>query len=150
MAELRPAIVLDSRLAALRMSRGYVENVAGAVVAAVLDDRAAGRTFNVGEADALTEAEWARAVGAACGWVGEIVVADPDQLPPELRVAVPSQDLFADTSRIRDELGYAEPVSRDEGLRRAIEWELEQARLEPSPDYTSEDLALRKLGFVAS
>ena len=150
MADSRPAIVLDSRLAALRMSRGYVENVAGAVVAAVLDDRAAGRTLNVGEADVLTEAEWARAVGAACGWPGEVVVTEPDQLPPELRVPVPPQDLFADTSRIRDELGYAESVSRDEGLRRAIEWELAQARDESSPDYTSENLALQKLGFIAS
>jgi nucleoside-diphosphate-sugar epimerase len=148
MADSRPAIVLDSRLARLRMSRGYVENVAEAVVAAISDDRAAGRTFNVGELDALSEAEWVRAVGAAYDWDGEVVVADPDSLPAELQVRLPPQDIFADTSRIRDELGYTETVARDEGLRRAIEWEREQESDEPPPDYTKEDSAIRSLNSV--
>src|SRR5207248_1395752 len=55
MEDGRPAIVLDSRLARLRLTRGYVENVAAAVVVAVSSDRAAGRTYNVGEPDALSE-----------------------------------------------------------------------------------------------
>ena len=112
------------------------------------DDRAAGRTFNVGELEALSEAEWVRAVGAAYGWDGEVVVADPDRLPPELQVPLPPQDIFADTSRIRDELGYAETVARDEGLRRAIEWERERESDELPPDYTSEDSAIRGLNLV--
>jgi nucleoside-diphosphate-sugar epimerase len=148
MADARAAIVLDSRLGRLRMSRGYVENVAEAVIAAVSDDRAAGRTYNVGESDALSEAEWARAVGSAFGWGGEVVVADPEALPAELQVPLPGQDIFADTSRIRHELGYAEPVSRAEALLRAIDWERAQQRDEPPPDYTSEDSALRSLGFL--
>jgi nucleoside-diphosphate-sugar epimerase len=130
------------------MSRGYVENVARAVVVAVSADRAAGRTYNVAAPDALNEAEWVRAIGAELGWDGKVVVADPEALPAELRVPLPAQDLFADTSRIRAELGYEESVSRAEGLRRAIQWERAQQRAEPSPDYTSEDVALRSLGFT--
>jgi nucleoside-diphosphate-sugar epimerase len=148
MADSRPAVVLDSRLARLRMSRGYVENVAEAAVAAISDDRAAGRTFNVGEPGAFSEAEWVRAVGAAYGWDGDVVVAEPDRLPSELQVPLPPQDLFADTSRIRDELGYVETVERDEGLRRAVEWEREQERDERPPDYTTEDEAIRRLNLV--
>ena len=148
MADSRRAIILDSRLARLRMSRGYVENVAEAVVAAVSDDRAAGRTFNVGELDALSEAEWVRAVGDAYGWDGEVAVADSDRLPPELQVPLPPQDIFGDTSRIRDELGYSETLGREEGLRRAIEWEREQESDEPPPDYTPEDSALRSLNLA--
>lgn len=109
------SIELDARVARLRLSRGYVENVAAAVLSVVADERSAARTYNVGEADALTELEWIGAVGRACGWNGEVVLhgaAEP-----------PLQDLYADTSRIRRELGYAEPVDRDEGLRRAVEWE---------------------------
>lgn len=145
MADSRPAIVLDSRLARLRLSRGHVENVAIAVVTAVGDERAAGRVFNVGEAHALTEAEWVRAIAAVYGWPGEIVTADAARLPAALHVPVPPQDIVGDTSRIRGELGYAESLDPSEGLRRAIEWELEQERHEPAPDYTSEDLALRNL-----
>ena len=145
MADARPAIVLDSRLARLRMSRGYVENVAQAVVAAASDDRAAGRTYNVGDPDALSEAEWVRAIGDAFDWHGEVVVADPSALPAELHVPLPAQDLFGDTSRVRRELGYVESVSRSEGLRRAIEWERAQQHDEPPPDYAAEDAALRDL-----
>ena len=146
MADARLAIVLDSRLARLRLSRGYVENVAQAVVAAASDDRAAGRTYNVGEPDALTEAEWVRAIGRELCWGGEIVAADPEALPADLRVPLPAQDLFADTSRIRHELGYVESVGRPEGLRRAIEWERTQQHGEPPPDYAAEDAVLRGLG----
>jgi nucleoside-diphosphate-sugar epimerase len=145
MEDARPAIVLDSRLARLRMSRGYVENVAQAVVAAVCDDRAAGRTYNVSEPDALSEAEWVRAIGDAFGWHGEVVVADPARLPAELQVPLAAQDLYADTSRIRHELGYVESVSRREGLGRAIEWERAQQHDEPPLDYAAEDAVLREL-----
>jgi nucleoside-diphosphate-sugar epimerase len=142
MADARPAILLDSRLARLRLTRGYVENVAHAVVTAIVDDRSAGRIYNAGEQDALSEAEWVRAVGAAFGWKGDVVVAKPSALPGELRVPLPDQDLVADTSLIRHELKYAELLSRSEGLARAIEWERAQQRDEPRPDYSSEDAAL--------
>jgi nucleoside-diphosphate-sugar epimerase len=118
MLDNRPAIVLDSRLARLRMSRGYVENVAQAAVLAASSDRAAGRTYNVGEVDALSEAEWVREIAAALGWDGDVVV-DPEG-------PLPVQDLYANTSRIRAELGYVESISRPEGLRRAVEWERAQ------------------------
>jgi hypothetical protein len=71
----------------------------------------------------------------------------PTGFPPELQVPLPPQDLVADTSRIRDELGYSETLSRDEGLRRAIEWEREQQSDEPPPDYTAEDSAIQSLNL---
>ncbi len=58
------------------------------------------------------------------------------------------QDLVADTARIRSELGYREPVSRAEGLRRAVEWERAH-RSEGRPewfDYEAEDAVLADLG----
>lgn len=144
MRDGRPAIVLDRRLARLRWSRGYVENVAAAVVLAISDDRAAGKTYNVAEPEALAEDEWVRAIADSFGWDGRVVVADPDALPPDLRVPLPAQDLFADTSRIRDELGYDERVSRSDGLTRAIEWELAHGEGDSPPDYAAED------AFIAS
>jgi len=54
------------------------------------------------------------------------------------------QHWVADTSRIRAELGYAEPVSRAEALRRTIEWErANPPAYDPAQfDYAAEDAAL--------
>jgi|SRR5581483_7706157 len=145
MRDRRPAIVLDQQFAQMRWSRGYVENVAAAAVAAVSDNRAAGRIYNVAEPDALNEAEWICAIADAFGWDGRVVVSEPEALPPDLRVYLPSQDLFADTSRIRDELGYHERVARRDGLTRSIEWELSQSTGELPPDYSAEDAFLASL-----
>lgn len=145
MRDRRPAIVLDQQFARLRWSRGYVENVAAAAVAAISDDRAAGQTYNVAEPDALTEDEWISAIADAFGWDGRVVVSEAHALPPDLRVPLPSQDLFADTSRIRDELGYDEHVTRRDGLTRAIEWELSQSGGDSPPDYSAEDSFLASL-----
>jgi len=142
MHDRRPAIVLDRQFSRLRWSRGYVENIAAAAVLATLDRRAAGKTYNVAEPEALTEDEWIRAIADAFGWDGRVVVADPDALPPDLRVPLPHQDLFADTSRIRNELGYEEHVTRRDGLTRAIEWELSQSVGDSPPDYSAEDAFL--------
>jgi nucleoside-diphosphate-sugar epimerase len=147
MDDERAAIILDARLARLRMSRGYVENIAAAVVLAVASPKAAGRTYNVAEVEALSEAEWVRVLGQSCSWDGEIVVAHPAGLPEELRVPLPAQDIYADTSRIRRELEYREIMSRDDGVRRAIEWERVQQQGEARPDYAAEDTALRRLGL---
>ena len=59
-----------------------------------------------------------------------------------------AQDLVCDTTRIRDELGYVEVASRDEALRRAIEWERAH-RPKGKPewfDYAAEDAVLAALG----
>jgi dTDP-D-glucose 4,6-dehydratase len=52
-----------------------------------------------------------------------------------------------DSSRIRRELGYREPVSINEGIRRTIEWEranpINPGEFNPHPfDYAVEDAAL--------
>lgn len=145
MDDQRDAIILDSRIARLRLSRGYVENIAAAVVLAVAEPQWAGRTYNVAEVEALTEAEWVRALAESCSWDGEIVVAQSGVLPEELCAPVPAQDIYADTSRIRSELNYQEPMTRDDGLRRAIHWERRQQKGEPGPDYAVEDAALLRL-----
>ncbi|HEV2132546.1 MAG TPA: NAD-dependent epimerase/dehydratase family protein, partial [Longimicrobiaceae bacterium] len=124
MDEGRPAILVEAQQAEWRWTRGYVENVAAAIVLAVTDARAARRTYNVGEPDALSEVEWIRQIGRAAGWEGEILPVPSDRLPAHLA----GEDfdwrhhLVTDTSRLRDELGYAEPLSREGGLQRAVEW----------------------------
>ncbi len=145
----RLAILLEEGVAHWRWTRGYVENVAAAIALAVSDGRAAGRVYNVGEPDAPTYADWLRAVGRAAGWQGDVIVVPDGRLPAKLRP--PSGDytqhLVADTTRIREELGYEEPVPQAEALRRAIEWERAHGP-EGSPelfDYDAEDAVLAEL-----
>lgn len=117
-------VLLNRAKAAWRWTRGYVEDVAEAVAVACVDARAAGRTYNVGEQDALTEAEWVRAIGEAAGWRGEVRAVSSRELPEGLAEPYDfAHDLAADTRRIREELGFHEPVGRSEGLRRTVAWE---------------------------
>ncbi len=90
-----------------RWTHGYVENVAAAIVLAATDERAAGKIYNVGEEYTPTVAERLR------------------DLPPSgIPAAEPgfnfAQDIVYDTSKIRSELGYREPVGYAEGIRRSL------------------------------
>lgn len=142
----RPAILLDEGVANWRWMRGATENVAAAIALAVSDGRAAGRVYNVAEEVAFSEAEWVRRIGEAADWHGEIVTLPRARLPkhlvPDINTA---QDLTTDSSRIRAELGYREPIALDEAMRRAVAWERANppATIDAAQfDYAAEDAAL--------
>jgi nucleoside-diphosphate-sugar epimerase len=147
----RPAILLDEGLAKWRWTRGYVENVAAAIALAVVDARASGRIYNVGESEALTTVGWVREIGRVAGWLGKVVIVPAYRLPAHLAPNVNTdQHLVADTTCIRRELGYDESVPRDEALRRALAWERAHppAQVESEKfDYAAEDAALGLVGL---
>jgi len=142
----RPAILLDAGMAPWRWSKGYVEDMAQAVVLAVRNERAAGRIYNVAEETPPTQAEWAALVGRAAGWDGRILALPSEQMPAHLANDMDTtQDLVVDTARIRDELGYAETVDPAEALRRTIAWERAHPPAAADPqafDYAAEDEAI--------
>jgi nucleoside-diphosphate-sugar epimerase len=146
MDDRRPAILLEERKAQWRWTRGYMENVAVAIVLALMNEQAANRIYNVGEADALTEAEWVRELGCVAGWDGEVVAAPRDILPKHLAEEYDYRhNLAANTSRIREELGYAEPISREEALKQTVAWERDNPPKNIDAekfDYAAEDAAL--------
>jgi nucleoside-diphosphate-sugar epimerase len=142
----RRAIVMEEGFARWRSPRGYVENVAAAVVLAAVSDQASGRVYNVAEEAACSEEEWAREIAAVAEWTGEIVVLPAHRTPPHLRVPYNvAQHWVADTTRIRRELGYRESVGRREAIARTIAWERAHppARIDAAQfDYAAEDRAL--------
>ncbi|HET6312245.1 MAG TPA: NAD-dependent epimerase/dehydratase family protein [Chloroflexia bacterium] len=145
MQDGRQAILLNEKGAKWRGARGYVENIADAIALAATDERAAGRTYNVGEPDALSEAEWVAQIAAVVGWPGRIIEVPAHHLPLAFN---PDQHLVADTTRIRSELGYTESVPRPEALRRTIAWEYAHPpdTLNPSSyDYAAEDVILTEI-----
>jgi nucleoside-diphosphate-sugar epimerase len=120
----RPAILLDDVVARRRFARSYVDNVAAAIALAVTDDRAAGRIYNVSEPESLTELEWLQLIVKQTGWSGQILVLPSEQLPEHFRSpGNPAQDMAADSSRIRSELGFREEIDRDAALAQTIAWE---------------------------
>lgn len=104
-------IAIDEAIAEWRWTRGYVANCAAAIVHAALDERAAGRTYNVGEPDAPTDEQWLRLLGRIHNWSGRIERRAGVAPPLDFRF-----HLHTDTRRIRDELGWREHVTRAEGL----------------------------------
>ncbi|MBV9760789.1 MAG: NAD-dependent epimerase/dehydratase family protein [Acidobacteriaceae bacterium] len=89
-----------------RWTHGYVENVAAAIALAATHPAASGRIYNAGEVHTPTIAER----------LAEL---------PDLEIACDldskfrfEHDIAYDTTRIRRELGFEEPVSYREGLER--------------------------------
>ncbi len=114
-------VPFDEGVARWRGTRGYVENVAAAIVAVTEADAVPSRVYNVGDEDTLSELGWARLIAEAAGWLGDLVVLPSDRAPAALKMPGNlEQHWVADTSRIRRELGFREPVARDEALRRTV------------------------------
>jgi nucleoside-diphosphate-sugar epimerase len=147
----RPAIILREGLARWRWSRGYVENVAQAVVLAVTKSHAARRIYNVAEQEALSEADWVKRVASAAGWKGDVVVVPKDRVQPWMEGGSNTdQEWFTDTTRIREELGYKEIISQSQALRRTVEWERANPpeKIDPKQfDYAREDAFLAENGW---
>ena len=145
----RAFILMSAPLAQWRAPRGFVGNVAAAIALAATSERAIGRVYNVAEQPSFTELEWARRVAAAAGWEGEFVVLPPDAMPAHL--AMPgnlAQHWAVDSTRIRSELGYIEPVGLDEAIEQSIAWERANPPATPPAaiDYAAEDAAARRVG----
>jgi nucleoside-diphosphate-sugar epimerase len=145
----RPTIIFSDDLAAWRTPRGYAENVGAAIALAATSERAAGRIFNICEPDAYSELEWAKKIAQAAAWKGEFVVLPREKAPMHLRhPRRAEQHLVASSARIRDELGYKELISVEEGIRRTIPWERANPpqRIWFAPfDYEAEDAAIKEL-----
>jgi nucleoside-diphosphate-sugar epimerase len=144
----RKKVLLEEGRARWLWTRGYVENVADAIALAVTNKQARGRVYNVGEADTLGEAEWVRSIGQAADWRGEVVSLPRDKMPAHLSVSYNFEhQMHCDTSRIRRELDYVERISRDEAMRRTIDWERSHVpdHIDPASfNYAAEDAALER------
>jgi len=117
-------LVLSKQEAQWRWSRGYVTNVAAAIVAALTDPVAAGRTYNVGEPDALPQATWLQRVADVAG-LDTTIRTGPGVEHSDAPPFDWAYSIALDTRRIRTDLGFAEPVSHEQALVRTVSWERE-------------------------
>ncbi len=132
MLEGRDRIDLDSAWAEWRTTYGYVEDVGAAIALAAIHTGARNRTYNVGKSYSPTHAEWAANLARAMDWPGKIQKVARSEVPAPLAQQLAALDLSVsnvmDTSRIRSELGYFEPVSETEALKRTIADEIGRAK----------------------
>jgi nucleoside-diphosphate-sugar epimerase len=148
----RRQIIFADDVAAIRTPRGYVEDVAAGIVRAATSPEAGGRVYNICEAEAFSELDWARKIAAAAGWDGEFVVLPHDRTPKHLLWPGNSaQHLVVRSDRIREELGYGEGIAQQEAFRRTIFWERANPPVHPMHqfDYKAEDEALRQFKATA-
>jgi nucleoside-diphosphate-sugar epimerase len=142
----RRVILFEEGIARWRSPRGYVENVAAAIALTAVSERAAGRIYNIAETPAFSELGWASKIAAATEWDGDFVTLPKARMPAHLlQPGNSAQHWEADSSRIRQELGYQESVPLEEAIRRTIAWERANPPGEFNPhkfDYAAEDAAL--------
>ena len=146
MQDGRMKIICSAEMATWRWSRGYVENVAAAIALAACAEQVVGRVYNICEEPALSELEWAKKIAAAAGWPGEFAILPRERTPKHLLPpGNTAQHWVASSERIRRELGFSEPISLEEGIRRSIAWESQNPPAEinfQQFDYAAEDEAL--------
>lgn len=139
----RPFLLLPETVRTWRSSRGFVEDIAEAIVRVALDARAAGRVYNAADPEPYTEYVWVQRIAEAAGWRGEIRLLPPNQLPAHLQEKADFRaHLAVDTTRIRTELDFEEELPENETLERTIAWERANPPASGSPteaDYAAED-----------
>jgi nucleoside-diphosphate-sugar epimerase len=119
-------IEVDERYAAWKSTHGFIADVAEAIATAALDERAAGRIYNVGEPRARMMAAWVELVATAMGRDVEVAPVAPARKAAGFDMAQQADLQYAletSTRRIRDELGFAEIVRPEDAIRQTVEWE---------------------------
>jgi nucleoside-diphosphate-sugar epimerase len=148
MVDGRPGIILAEAWARWRGTLAYSENVAAAIVLAAMRSEARG-AYNVGDPIPTSIADLVAAIARAARWTGRLVIVPPDDLPEPMRPGAGlAQELILDSTRIRRELGFKEPLPREVGVQRAVEWQLGHPPTLDEPmgrielDYGAEDAIL--------
>ncbi len=110
-------LVRTEEQAAWRFGYGHVDDVADALLLCALDRGSDHHTYNVAYPNGISRFELFAAVAGAIGWDGRMSVsAEADEQDGNH-----AQHIYVDSSRIRAELGYAERVSLEEAVRRAVQ-----------------------------
>jgi len=108
-------IKVPRKRAGWKFARCLHKNAAYAVFKALQANQKGHHIYNVAEEDAHTDLEWCKKIAALCGWQGRITVSDDQPEDIDLK-----QDFYVSTQKIRDELGFTEKYSPDEGLAETV------------------------------
>lgn len=120
---------IDERAAGWLNSYGYIDDMAEALVLAVIHPAAAGRIFNAAQPRDRTVVEWAHTILDVMNIAADVVIVPPAEngiMADRAEASNLAYPLTLDSTRIRAELGFVETISEREALERTIAWELAQ------------------------
>ncbi|MFD1413413.1 NAD-dependent epimerase/dehydratase family protein [Oceanobacillus jeddahense] len=146
MKDERPFILLDEQLAHWKTSMGYVENVASAIALTVLKKDTVSHTLNIGEMEPLSMLERVKKIGKVMNWKGQVISIPNGNLQNKIPFNT-HQDFILDTTKIRERFNYKEVISQDEGIKRTVQWELDNLPNETPFDYSQEDKVIQTLNL---
>lgn len=121
-------IVLDEETAQWQGCWGFVDNIVEAIRLVVTHPKAVGEIYHVADAANLTSIDIVRRLGEAANWQGEIRVTKEKHPRTNLRKVFhvetinPAQYLCLDSSKIRQELGFQEPVSEKAAFKATYDY----------------------------
>jgi nucleoside-diphosphate-sugar epimerase len=150
MADDRPVLFLPGAMASWISTYGYVDNVVAAIALAATHEAGGGEIFNLGDVNDMTMEGWARAIARDMNWTGEIVVADPADLPKKRGKRAAggnyAQAIQIDFSKIERLLGFVATVDFATAIHAMVAFErttLDEANAEDF-DYDADDAFLAK------
>lgn len=125
-------------------TRGYVADVASAVLAALAAPAAAaGQVFNVGELATDTMREYAQRILRSTGYDAELVTVPDGDVPADLAVTRSvAQDFLCDSGKLARTLSWR-PTDPELAAGRSVRWHLAHPPPESADaDFTADDHAL--------
>lgn len=143
-------------------TRAYAENAAHAVLTCIDQPAVSrGKVYHAGEAQPLSTARWIYLIAECLG-----LAADIELVSLPYAVALPTRPYLEenlhkvlDVSRIRNELGYRDPVHPFEGLRRTVQWYVDhrpepggpvERKLQDPFDYDREDKLMAEFAAASA
>ena len=120
----RKKLILPDSGLVLR-SRAYAENAAHALLLAIDHPESGGQIYNVAEERTLTLREWVETIANEMGHKF-VYISMPWNLARPCHIwATSERHLVLDNTKIKKELGYRDLVPAKEGLKRTVQWFLE-------------------------
>lgn len=123
-------------------TRGYVGDVATAVLATLGNARAAGEVFNIGEPAVRSMRGWTEQILAASGHQAELVTVPDASLPDDMWITKGNaQHIVFDAYKAGEILGWR-PEDPAATVARSVQWHLANPPTDADPDFSGDDAAL--------
>jgi len=124
-------------------TRGYVGDVATAVLATIGNPRVAGEVFNIGDPVTRSIRGWASEILAAAGHTAELVTVPESLVPEDLWITkTVAQHLVFSSDKASRLLDW-HPIPSAVALSRSVTWHLTNPPPTPDPDFSADDKALQ-------
>jgi len=116
MLDGKKEIILGNVESNFKFSRALNSNVAFAIFCGIKAQSKGQHVYNVAEAETHTELEWCQKIARLSGYKGEILIGGEKKGKADL-----SQHFYVCTHKIRQETGFIEKYSMEQGLLNNIQ-----------------------------